>query len=65
MGVWAEMLVSSLELLCQLDDASLKTLLPAVFPTVRSLTAHATHSSLKLQLAALYDKIAVMYGFGS
>ncbi|XP_024084809.1 brefeldin A-inhibited guanine nucleotide-exchange protein 3 isoform X1 [Cimex lectularius] len=63
MGVWAEMLVSALELLCQLDDTHLKTLLPAVFPTVRSLTAHATHTSLKHQLAKLYDKLAVMYGF--
>lgn len=63
MGVWAEMLVSALELLCQLDSDQLKTLLPAVFPTVRSLIAHATHSSLKYQLASLYDKLALIYGF--
>lgn len=63
MGVWAEMLVSALELLCQLDNNQLKALLPAVFPTVRSLTAHATHSSLRHQLASLYDKLSLIYGF--
>ncbi|KAL1122023.1 hypothetical protein AAG570_003429 [Ranatra chinensis] len=63
MAVWAEMLVSALELLCQLDESCLRTLLPVVFPTVKSLTAHATHSALKHQLANLYQKLAIMYGF--
>ncbi|XP_073977523.1 brefeldin A-inhibited guanine nucleotide-exchange protein 3 isoform X1 [Rhodnius prolixus] len=65
MGVWAEMLVSAMELLCQLDDTHLKTLLPAVFPTLRSLTAYSTHSSLKHQLARVFDKLANIYGFAS
>lgn len=65
MGVWAEMLVSAMELLCQLDDIHLKALLPAVFPTLRSLTAYATHSSLKHQLARVFDKLANIYGFAA
>lgn len=62
-AVWAEMLVSVFDLLSQLDDVRFRTLLPVLFHGVRSLTAHATHPTLKHSLAEFFHRVAMMYGF--
>ncbi|RZF38153.1 hypothetical protein LSTR_LSTR005514 [Laodelphax striatellus] len=62
-AVWAEMLVSVFDLLSQLDDSRFRTLLPVLSNGVRSLTAHATHPTLKHSLADFFHRVATMYGF--
>ena len=43
----------------------LQVLLPAVHAGVHILTAHATDSDVKTQLAEFYNRVAKLYGFGS
>ena len=41
-----------------------QVMLPIVFPGVKSLTAHASDTNLKKQLAEFYNRVATIYGFG-
>ena len=43
----------------------MQVLLPAVHAGVHILTAHATDSRVKTQLAEFYNRVAKLYGFGS
>lgn len=63
LAVWAEVLISVFDILAQLDDEIFRIFLPVFFIGVRSLTAHATHPSLKHALAEFFQRVAVVYGF--
>ncbi|RXG59332.1 Brefeldin A-inhibited guanine nucleotide-exchange protein 3 [Armadillidium vulgare] len=61
--VWTEMVVTVFDLISQLKDGELRPLLPLVFPTMRSLTAHAHDPHLRQVVAELLDRVACLYGF--
>ncbi|KAL0275112.1 UNVERIFIED_CONTAM: hypothetical protein PYX00_003074 [Menopon gallinae] len=63
--VWSEMLSVVFDLLAQLDDDQFRLLLPIVFDGVRRLTAHATDAALKQAVAELFQRVALVFGFGS
>ncbi|XP_047502292.1 brefeldin A-inhibited guanine nucleotide-exchange protein 3-like isoform X2 [Penaeus chinensis] len=61
--VWTEMVVTVFDLISQLSDSELRPLLPLLFPTVRSLTAHAHDPHLRQVVAELLTRVANLYGF--
>ncbi|KAF2351007.1 hypothetical protein FHG87_018240 [Trinorchestia longiramus] len=61
--VWTELLTSMFDLLGELSDADLRALLPLVFPSLQSLTAHATHPHLRQLIAQLFARLGAIYGF--
>lgn len=62
--VWAEMLSGIFQVLNNLADDEFRTLLPIFFAGIRRLTAYATDSSLKEAVAELFQRVALVYGFG-
>ncbi|CAL4062919.1 unnamed protein product, partial [Meganyctiphanes norvegica] len=63
LSVWTEMVVTVFDLLSQLSDGELRPLLPLLFPTIRSLTAHAHDPHLRQVVAELLTRVATLYGF--
>ena len=63
--VWTEMIVSTLELVAQQSDTTLRQLLPVVHPSVRALTAHAADPALRQTLAEFYQRVGTTYGFAA
>ncbi|XP_066949043.1 brefeldin A-inhibited guanine nucleotide-exchange protein 3 isoform X1 [Macrobrachium rosenbergii] len=61
--VWTEMVVTVFDLISQLSDSELQPLLPLLFPTMRSLTAHAHDPHLRQVVAELLTRVATLYGF--
>ncbi|XP_076031300.1 brefeldin A-inhibited guanine nucleotide-exchange protein 3 isoform X2 [Oratosquilla oratoria] len=61
--VWTEMVVTVFDLISQLGDSELRPLLPLVFPTMRTLTAHAHDAHLRQVVAELLTRVATLYGF--
>ncbi|XP_042241028.1 brefeldin A-inhibited guanine nucleotide-exchange protein 3-like isoform X2 [Homarus americanus] len=61
--VWTEMVVTVFDLISQLKDSELRPLLPLLFPTMRSLTAHAHDPHLRQVVAELLTRVASLYGF--
>ncbi|XP_045615029.1 brefeldin A-inhibited guanine nucleotide-exchange protein 3 isoform X2 [Procambarus clarkii] len=61
--VWTEMVVTVFDLISQLSDSELGPLLPLLFPTIRSLTAHAHDPHLRQVVAELLTRVATLYGF--
>ena len=61
--VWTEMVVTVFDLISQLSDGELRPLLPLLFPTMRSLTAHAHDPHLRQVVAELLTRVATLYGF--
>ncbi|KAK3879353.1 hypothetical protein Pcinc_016070 [Petrolisthes cinctipes] len=61
--VWTEMVVTVFDLISQLSDSELRPLLPLLFPTMRSLTAHARDPHLRQVVAELLTRVATLYGF--
>ncbi|XP_043191438.1 brefeldin A-inhibited guanine nucleotide-exchange protein 3-like [Amphibalanus amphitrite] len=61
--VWTEMVVSMLELVARQSDSTLRLLLPAVHPSVRTLTAHAAEPALRQALAEFFQRVGTAYGF--
>ena len=57
------MIVTVFDLISQLSDNELQPLLPIIFPTMRSLTAHAHDSNLRQVVAELLTRVASLYGF--
>ena len=61
--VWTEMVVTVFDLISQLSDGELRPLLPLLFPTMRSLTAHAHDPHLRQVVAEMLTRVATLYGF--
>lgn len=63
MKVYGEMLLSVFDLLCQLNDAQFKALLPVTFPVVQTLVAHAQDSTVRQTTAEYLQRVATLHSF--
>ena len=61
--IWTEMMVTVFDLISQLEDSELRPILPLIFPTVQSLTAHAHDPQLRQVVAEMLGRVATLYGF--
>ena len=63
--VWNELIVILLDLAAQLSDSEFKTILPLIFPGVKTLTIHVENAGIKQQIAEFFHKVASVYGFST